>query len=694
MKPLKKIYLLLFITLTGFSVSAQQKESHFIKLIADGRTDSVILRWAPSSPLAWQMGNKFGYKIERFTLSEAGVIDKEANQKGITLNNTPVKPLPKDQWDRVFAMDSLAQVVHEAVYGENFKVAGPESGSGAFIENKQELDARFGFSLFVSDLSPVTAQAAGLRWVDKNVKPGNIYIYRVTVYNNQTQLSVMPGIINIAATEKFKMPVPEKLIAEGGNKAINLRWPVFLHKGIYSTYSIERSADNVNFSKVNPMPFVNASKEDDTEYAYFVDSIPKNNITYHYRITGISPFGEKGPASLSISGSGKEPLAGQVFITGIKKADDKKVYVAWNPDDSLDQKNVKGFIVERAANVSGPFIQLNEKPLNFLTRSFADEKPGLTSYYRIKVLGNTPGQQLYSLPHLFQQEDDLSPARPIDLTGNISERGLVTLNWTAGKEDDLLGYRVFRANNLNEEFIEISQKISPVPSFKDSINLNTLTSKICYKIIAVDHNYNTSEYSPALALIKPDKVSPVAPALLKYESKENGIELIFSPSVSNDVVLYTLYRTEAGNKLEAVIKVAKADTVLKELVVLDSKVSGGHSYSYRIQAEDQSKNVSSLITGNIYHINRAKALTTKPSVTVNREQHHIVVKWKAAEEGVVNYTLYRSKKGKPLLIYKTISGTEFLDSDVEINNTYSYKIQSNYASGTKSALSKEITVNY
>lgn len=46
-----------------------------IGVIARCHGDSVILRWAPTTPVAWQVGNAAGYVVERYQLTRLGKPD-------------------------------------------------------------------------------------------------------------------------------------------------------------------------------------------------------------------------------------------------------------------------------------------------------------------------------------------------------------------------------------------------------------------------------------------------------------------------------------------------------------------------------------------------------------------------------------------------------------------------------------------
>jgi uncharacterized protein len=66
---------------------AQQKAS--VAILSKSKADGVWLRWAPADPANWQLGNKYGYTIERFTLFSNG--DMVPGSQTI-ITPTPLKP--------------------------------------------------------------------------------------------------------------------------------------------------------------------------------------------------------------------------------------------------------------------------------------------------------------------------------------------------------------------------------------------------------------------------------------------------------------------------------------------------------------------------------------------------------------------------------------------------------------------------
>jgi uncharacterized protein len=67
--------LLTLVFLAPATGQAQKSKSlDFIYIAANGKDDFIRLRWAPSSPFLWQMGNRFGYTIVKYVVAKNGYL--------------------------------------------------------------------------------------------------------------------------------------------------------------------------------------------------------------------------------------------------------------------------------------------------------------------------------------------------------------------------------------------------------------------------------------------------------------------------------------------------------------------------------------------------------------------------------------------------------------------------------------------
>ena len=133
------------------------------------KKDSVVLRWVPASIPVWQIGIKYGYIIKRYTISKGGVFIPDGLSKGELLTPIPVRPLGREMFEKLTLQDPRAAVVEEAIFGTEFQPPQGSDNFAGFMKAYNELEVRFGFALFICDLSSAISQAAGLRFTDRNI---------------------------------------------------------------------------------------------------------------------------------------------------------------------------------------------------------------------------------------------------------------------------------------------------------------------------------------------------------------------------------------------------------------------------------------------------------------------------------------------------------------------------------------------
>lgn len=89
-----------------------------IILIARADKDSVVLRWAPSTPGGWITANKIGYNIERVKIDFENQIKPEDFER---LNSEPIKPLSVEEWKTKASRDNVfSAIAVQAIYGKLF----------------------------------------------------------------------------------------------------------------------------------------------------------------------------------------------------------------------------------------------------------------------------------------------------------------------------------------------------------------------------------------------------------------------------------------------------------------------------------------------------------------------------------------------------------------------------------------------
>ncbi|XLS30556.1 fibronectin type III domain-containing protein [Flavobacteriaceae bacterium M23B6Z8] len=658
-----------------------------VKVLARATSNKVLLRWAVDNPLGWKKANEYGFIIERITVSRNGnaVIPLETE----VLTSFPLRPAPLEEWQDIAMRDDNAAVIAQALYGEDFEVAAATGMSNVLAMNA-ELEQRFTFAMLAAEQSFEAAKLAAWGFEDTNVNKGEKYFYKIKVnLPADTKFSINNGSV-YASTDFFEaLPKPVGFVSLFADKNVMLNWNYSILQYVYSSYLIEKSDDGVNFSQVNGQPVFNAEegKEDAQISMFFNDSIT-NNRTYYYRIKGVTSFGETGPPSQIEKGQGKDILDYTPHITRKLLPDAESVELFW---EFAEEGNayISGFSLKKANKAEGPYqTVLQDIPLT--ARKVTYKGVGRTNYFSIVAIGKN-GTEKPSFPALVQPVDSIPPAPPVGLTGTIDTTGLVRLSWEANKEPDLSGYRIFRGNNPEEEFSQITKRPQRNNTFTDTIAVKNLNKNIYYRVIAVDQRYNQSELSKILTIEKPDVTPPSPPVISTYELTEKGIILKWIPSSSEDVASHAIYRKSLQEK-EALWEKITTLEIDKKNEFQDEDIMAGRRYAYTLVAIDktgwESKPSTQLVVTAPKELYGDKII--RFNATADRDNRVIRLSWKTRDANEAEFLLYRSEGEAPLTLYKTLEKDTQVYNDVDliINTKYTYGIQLIEKDGTQSALKK------
>lgn len=660
-----------------------------IVLLARACGDSIVLRWGPSTPMAWQELNRVGYHIERHTILRDGQLLEVPERRMLSLD--PIRPRPLPDWKSIVEQDRYAAIAVQALYGKTFEISSANRSDIVRMINKaQEWEQRFSFALFSADISAEAARYAGLRLTDWDVKANEKYLYKI--FSAQpTSVPLDTGLVFLSPGEQTELPVPVDVTATFDDRRVMLKWNKYYHEATYMAYQVERSTDGTSFVPITDLPITFArSTEQPNHYMFKTDSLPRNGITYYYRVSGITPFGEVGPPSDVISGQGYQALRTPPSIVQAELTKQGAAAIQWEVDEA-SAPLVRHFSVEKASNVSGSYHPVAVS-LAHNTRTFTDPKAEGTHYYRVTGYG-AQGETVHSFPVLLQAEDSIPPTTPSFVQGQIDTTGQVTLRWPASPEHDILGYRIFRSNRTDRDFIQITREPTADTVFVDQINLDNLTKDIYYKVSAVDQRFNPSSLSAAAALQKPDMVPPVTPILKTAYPRPEGIKLAWMGSPSEDIAHYLIYRRKPEEASWQLAGTA-SDTVR---YFLDQTVAPSQAYEYLVLAVDESK-LESTPTAPLRVTSRATPhkKIEHTYAEANHKEGHIFVQWDYPNDGVRAYHVYRAEADTVFRLYHNIDAPvlQFIDERVKPSETYHYRIKAVYTNGSQSPLSDEVLIQY
>ncbi|WP_271782935.1 hypothetical protein [Aquimarina algiphila] len=671
-----KIITLLFLSglsITGFSQEDDLPKNE-IKVIARVQGEKILLRWGSTTPISWLRGNTYGYTIERYTVLREGVLLSPPEKKNIT--TSPLMPYSLEQWKDIVEQNDYAAIMAQALYGETFEVEETQGGLAQIINKSKEIEQRFSFALFAADLNFEASKMAALGYEDIDIKPNEEYLYKIISNVPEDLLKIEPGIVTVKVKQPEPLPAPIDLIAVPDDKNILLTWEYALYKPIYNAYFVERSENGKDFKRLGgdtPLVNLNDKPGSPARRMFYVDTLSQNNKTFHYRVIGVSPFGEEGAPSEIVSAQGVKKLSAVPHISRHEFDEFGAVVLKWDFIKTAESE-ITGFELNWAPQEKGPYkVVKTGIPASSRKTTYVEPEP--SNYFKITAIGKN-NQKTTSLTAFVQTIDSIPPTQPKGVVGVVDSLGVVKLKWEANIEKDMLGYRVFRGNLDKEELSQIT--ISPIEqtTFTDTVQVKSLNSKVFYQIVAVDQRFNMSDYSEKLALKKPDVVPPSSPVFSDYKVGQQGIFLQWINSSSDDVANHELYRQNVEEAEKGWGLVFTTDTVTS---FTDDKIKPNVKYRYAIFANDESGLQSlpstpiTIINQNMIKDDFIKGFTA----TADRVNKEIVISWRKMSEKVTEILIYKSKKeGKPVL-WKQIPGSinKLVDQSVSPNNTYIYQLK-------------------
>jgi uncharacterized protein len=653
--------------------------------VAKATKKEILVRWAPADAGAWSLGNKYGYVLERFTITRHG---KMLDSMRRTKSRMVFKPKPLANWDTIANKDDYAAILAQAIYGEDFEVSMSDTqGVAKMVNQTQQLTQRFNMSMYSADHSFDAAEYGGLAFRDKQVKPNEKYFYQIYSLIPKGLRITDTALLYIGLSDYAPLPKPSMIIPEFGDKTAMLKWDFDGFKEYYTSYIIERSSDNgKTFNPISDKPVTKLSETDPkspTGSVLYIDGLPGNDTIYQYRIAGLTLFGETGPYSDVVQGKGKTELPLTPHITGITLNEQGKFQLTWEFEDSLNNM-VKEFQINQAPQIEGPYT-LQQANIAAGTRTTEVNSQYSSNYITITVVPKE-GDVRTSLPYLLQPEDSIAPAMPTGFNATIDSNGVVVLKWNANTEKDLAGYKILKANVKGHELTPMQDSLWKKNEYRDTVNLKNLNSKVYYTIRAVDNRYNQSELTQTLEVIKPDIIPPTAPVMAAYDITENGIRIQWVNSSDDDVVAHKLYRRLMADTVTTW-------TLLQEFRQpaatewLDKNCEEGRMYSYTMLAIDSSKLESEPAKPFTIRApeKRVKEVVKNMEVAVDRKGRTVTITWEQIRivKNIRRFELYRAQAKQPMSLYKEMATAtnSFVDTDLQVNTRYKYAIRAVYVNG-------------
>ena len=678
----KIIAFILFCLSISFTLNAQEPikifERHFIK------EKKVLVRIAPINKKSFDLINTNALKVSRFEV-----------QNGKLINELVIVSLLKSYW--------------EADTAKWMKLLRKDKDKTAFIyqalfQNKadQKLNSQqkqkqekmlFDLMLLSCDFDADIAKACGLFFIDSTINNKNNYVYKIAVYTSSVS-GISKELLEVKVDPSV-LSTNKKIVSLNGkskNKVSTLKWKAIDYTNDYSGYNIERSEDSLMFKKINKTPVILMSSqfEKNKEFVFYNDTMPQPNKKYFYRIRGINFFGEESePSNIAVNYS-SPPINSIPLIDTIVVLENTRVTINWRMENNAETNLVKSYLLARAPKDNGNYKIIFESKDK---RKFVDLNPQESNFYKVGAITYN-NDTIYSYSRMATIIDATPPATPVGFKATVDKKGNVTIKWNKNKEADLQGYKLFKANALNEEFVQVNNKFITDTFYNQKLNLKTLSKKIYFALAASDNNFNSSVKCLPIEVRRPDTIPPAAPILKSVYPERNGVKLSFILSKSEDVLIHIISRKLEGDS--DFVNVKGLSLVDSTGVFLDTAAELGKTYTYFLSAVDEDDNISKskgLVIK--YETGFRKKLTTI-NYAVDRTQKNISLNWTYNEKDIEKFILYRKKENEPLTIIKTVNGNtlSYIDKTPNIGNIYEYRIKAVLHNGAESIISDAVKVTY
>lgn len=543
LRILSTLLLLLVSSTFLFAQEEQTVRRAHIKLLARPSKDSIVLRWAPTTPGGWRIANTRGYIVERMTIDRNTGNEKTPYQR---ITNRLFQPLPLEVW-KEYAGESndFSAIAAQAVYGKSFTPGAGKTGGVAELQAAaDELLNRYSFALYAADNDAITANALGLRFVDTTVRSGERYVYRVYLSTTIPDYTFDTAYVMIDAIDVPPAEPPLAFRFESGDGSIKLFWDV-VGEQPFSGYFLYRSSDGKNFTKLTPLPLIIPNTETSLQSSFpcYVDTATINYKRYTYRLVGITPFAELSKPAVLVAFSRDLTPPQAPVLHAPRQLSATQVKLSWDQHSIPD--DFRGFIVARSQSPDRDYTPITKHPLR--QNEYIDVLETSDAAYYAVASVDTAGNYAFSLPVYIALIDSTPPPPPKGVYGKIQPDGKVTLWWNRVKKRNILGYRVLRANDPTHEFTQATGTILPDTVYVDSLDLRVLTKKIYYRVATIDKHYQHSIPSELLVLQKPDVLPPSAPVFRNTFVTDSAVYLSWNMSPSADIARQILLRREEGS---------------------------------------------------------------------------------------------------------------------------------------------------
>lgn len=666
----------------------QDERNSSIKMRSELSAHEVLLRWVSTNARAWRLLNKYGIRLERYTVVRNGQVLDEQEKKVLA---ECLRPEESDTFKEMAGRYSYGAIIAQAVFGETFEVSGTgQYDVATVIALGQELQQRYVLSLYAADLCFPAAVVVGWGWKDPDVHDNERYLYRAIPLVPEKELKITEGALFVDMKDKTRLPAAMDLRGHFSDSSVSLAWNFRTLEFLYNAYIPERSTDGIHFTPVSELPITQMQSAADkaNDRIIYADSI-RNGTTYYYRVAGITPFGSMGAYSDTISGMGHEELKNPPFITKAIPDSDGGARIEWE-FDAADERLIDGFVLELSEDDKENYREL----VTGIAKTDREIRmPAIMSTNYFVIAARAPGgKKSRSFPALVQKVDTIPPAVPAGLAATVDSTGCVRLTWQPVSDTDIYGYRVYRGQTEGEELIPLNDMAVREEAFADTVDVRSLNGSVYYAVSALDERYNQSELSPVIEVRKPEFIPPTPPFIREVKVMNGKNQVCWVSGQESALVGFDVYRRAGKEALfEKIATVDGAGIGCYE----DKQVVNNQEYTYQVR----SRTVAGLMSDSspdysVKAVNKADGQKVKAGLVLTPLRSKVQVSWTASATDIISVQLYKKTEGGTFGLLK--EGMEpagkWADKAIVPGLKYEYMLVIKTNSTIPVTISKEVTL--
>jgi fibronectin type 3 domain-containing protein len=282
--------------------------------------------------------------------------------------------------------------------------------------------------------------------------------------------------------------------------------------------------------------------------------------------------------------------------------------------------------------------------------------------------------------------DLIPPKAPLELAATQSNQTTISVSWGAAPEVDADGYIVYKGTTSFP-----TTELTRLPAGTLSLTDQDVSSGQTYYYVvkALDTSGNESGASTQVSVAAQDVTAPAAPTGVSAVATDGSVTVTWAANTEGDVQSYRVFRGTAT----APTDLAGAVLFGTETYV-DSNVSNGTSYFYRVSAVDQNGNASDLSAEVVATPRDAEPPSAVTNLSAEVDDLVVTISWTASSStDVVTYQVYRSTSPGASDQLAEVGQTtpSYVDSSVATGNKYYYRVTARDGSGNLSDFSGEVS---